>query len=212
MSSQAEPSWCRITSGDTAEATFRFTIDDFKNRPEKLKESVKSTCFKMNGPGDLKTKWQLKIYPKGRNESHEDYVGLSLVNESKFKVKAEYKKNIIDGAGKEKASYNCEARDYASCTPKRSFGWGKSKWVKREKLNDCPELLPDGNLTIKCTITVFGQEKVLSGVDSDSTNPNFSGDCQKQLCEDLGKVFSDNCSPILRSNVKGRLLTVTKPS
>ena len=61
MTSQTEPSWCRITSGDTAEATFRFTIDNFKNRPEKLKEGVKSTSFKMNGPGDLKTKWQLKI-------------------------------------------------------------------------------------------------------------------------------------------------------
>ena len=35
------------------------------------------------------TKWKLKIYPKGRNESGEDYVGLSLMNESKFKVKAE---------------------------------------------------------------------------------------------------------------------------
>ena len=68
MSSQTEPSWCRTTLGDKAEATFRWTIDNFKNRPEKNTESLKSICFEMNGPGDLKTKWMLYIYPKGRME------------------------------------------------------------------------------------------------------------------------------------------------
>ena len=80
MPSPTEPSWCRITTGDTAEGTFRFIIDDFKNRPEKNTESVRSTCFKMNGPGDLKTKWQLAIYPKGLHDNFKEYISLSVIN------------------------------------------------------------------------------------------------------------------------------------
>ena len=112
MSSKAEPNWCRITAGDTAEATFRFTIDNFKNRPEKFKESVKSTSFMMKGPGDLKTKWHLTIYPKGNEEGFEDYASLYLVNESKFRVNAKYQICIIDGTGKERKSYKSSAREY----------------------------------------------------------------------------------------------------
>ena len=104
MSSQAELSWCRITTGDTSEATFRFTIDNFKNRPEKCKEKLQSTCFNVTGQGNLKTKWQLEIYPKGDGEVYEDYISLYLTNKGQDQVKAKYKMVIIDCAGNERES------------------------------------------------------------------------------------------------------------
>ena len=59
--------------------------------------------------------------------------------------------------------------------------------------NDHPDLLPDGNLTIKCKIAVFVTRTVLSGSNIDSGNPAalFHCHCQKQLGDQLGKFFSD---------------------
>ena len=45
MSSKAEPSRCRTTLGEKEEATFTWTIDRFKNRPEKCVEELKSPSF-----------------------------------------------------------------------------------------------------------------------------------------------------------------------
>ena len=105
-------SWFSITTGHMAEATFRFTIDNFNNRPEKFKESVKSPCFRVNGPGDLITKWQLEIYPKGRDEVYKKYVGIILNNIGQVKVAAKYKIDVIDGAGEEREQYESQVIDY----------------------------------------------------------------------------------------------------
>ena len=51
---------------------------------------------------------------------------------------------------------------------------------------------------------MFGPQKVLSGSDSDSTNPNFSGDCHKQLSDHLGKVFSDKLFTDLKVQCEGQ--------
>ena len=101
MSSQAEPSWCRTTLGDKAEATFRWTIDKMKSRPEKINDRLVSSCFTVNGPGELKTKWQLEIYPKG-NDANNEFVGVFLRSKEKFKLNAEYKIDILDAEGKAK--------------------------------------------------------------------------------------------------------------
>ena len=71
----------------------------------------------------------------------------------------------------------------------KNRNWGWKNWLKRNKLDSA--LLPDGNLSLKCTITVFGPEKIACGLDLDSSKPNLSVKCQKQLSEQLGKVFSD---------------------
>ena len=96
MSSQAEPGLCRTTIWDTATATtgtFRWTINDFKDRPEKCTEKLRSLCFNVKGQGDLGTKWQLVIYPKGKGkeDASEDYVDMTLYNKSQVEVTAEFK-------------------------------------------------------------------------------------------------------------------------
>merc|ERR1719154_526265 len=101
--------------------------------------------------------------------------------------------DIIDFAGNKRKSSKGTAREYdivTSDTSGRYSSWGKKKWLKRESLNDHPDLLPEGNLTIQCTVTIFGPQKTVSGLDF-STNSNLLDHCQKQIGEDLGKVFSD---------------------
>ena len=120
-------SWFSITTGHMTEATFRFTIHDFNNRPEKFKESVKSPCFKVNGPGDLITKWQLEIYPKGRDEVYKKYVGIILNNIGQVKVAAKYKIDIIDGAGEEREQYESQVIDYD--IGRGITFWGQRNWL-----------------------------------------------------------------------------------
>ena len=203
MSSQADPSWCRTTLGDKEEATFRWTIEKFKNRPEKCKEFLDSSVFTVNGPGDLKSKWKIRIYPKGI-ESNEDFVSLFLYTKVNFKVNAEYKIDILDAAGMEKFTYTAALKEYdiTGVTP-GATNWGSKNMVEREEFNNDPDLLPDGNLILKCTITVFGTGKVLSGSDLDSS-PNLSIQSQKQLGEQLGKVFSDKLFTDLKIQCEGQ--------
>ena len=128
VSPQIEPNWCRITSGDTAEATFRFTIDNFKNRPEKCRESVNSSLFNINGPGDLKTIWKFGVFPKGVDMDSEEYVGLYFNNYGNVKQKAGFKVDIMDGAGKERETFICNPTDFDICRTE-GRGLGRKKWV-----------------------------------------------------------------------------------
>jgi len=101
------------------------------------------------------------------------------------KVKAKYKMVIIDCAGNERNSTESRINDFKKCD-----GWGRKEWLKRDSLDDHPDLLPEGNLTIQCTVTIFGPQETLSGSDS-STNSNLIVHCQKQVSEHLGQVFTD---------------------
>ena len=195
-------SWFSITTGHMAEATFRFTIDNFNNRPEKFKESVKSPCFRVNGPGDLITKWQLEIYPKGRDEVYKKYVGIILNNIGQVKVAAKYKIDVIDGAGEEREQYESQVRDYD--IGRGITFWGKRNWLKRGKFNDHSDLLPYGNLILQCTVTVFGPQRAPSGSDFDSTNSDLLVHSQKQVCQQLGNAFFEKLFTDVRIQCEGQ--------
>ena len=192
MSSHAEPSWCRTTTDGTAEATFRWTIDNFKSRPEKCNESLRSSSFTVNGPGELKTKWELQVYPKGKEgNANGEYVSMFLNTKDTFSVNAEYKLDVIDGTGESRESFIISKHEYHDADGKTK-GWGRINWLKKNKFDDNPDLLPDGNLTVKCMITVLGTDKIISGSDLDTEqNPDLFVECQKRIGDQLGKAFSD---------------------
>ena len=211
MSSQAEPSWCRITTGSTAEATFSFTIDNFKNRPEKVKESLKSTCFTVNGPEELKTKWELEIYPKG-NKGNGDWISVYLSSKEDFKVNAKFELHVVDGAGVERETQKSKAYEFngSNCGVTKSLcncgviGW--SGFLKWDQIEDQPDLLPNGSFTIKCRVTVFGPERVLSGSDNDSGSSDLllKTQSQNQLSEQLGNLFIDKQLSDFRIECEGQ--------
>ena len=150
---------------------------------------MSSTYFTVDGPGGLKTEWRLEIYPKGWKDA-EDCVSL-FVDLKEGKVSAEKQLYIIDAAGNEREARKLAKKEH-DCVGKKGC-WGKNRLWKRDLFNDHPDLLPDGNLTIKCKITVFVTRTVLSGSDIDFGNPAalVHCHCQKQLGDQLGIFFSD---------------------
>ena len=74
MSTEAQPvkdvdcdNWCRTVSANTTKSTFMWTIENFNERPEERNESLKSSEFSVTNPDGKKTKWQLKLFPKGQD-------------------------------------------------------------------------------------------------------------------------------------------------
>jgi len=192
MSSQVDPTWCQATLQDKAVATFKWTIHNFKNRPEKYTEKLESTCFYVNGPGDLKTKWQLEMFPKGKEGLTERFIWIRLnrMRTGPANVTVTYKvdMDIIDSLGTKKKSLIRGAfMGMVLATSGVGSVWGDGI----ERANDLPGLIQDGNLTIQCEVTIFRPEKILSGSE-DSENTDLSIDYQKQLGEHLGKILSDD--------------------
>jgi len=177
MSSQAEPSQVGVAS---VPVTRRRPLSDSPLTISKTDQrSARKSCSQ-----------HVEIYPKGREEAHEDFVGVYLYNKGRDKVKAKYKVDIIDCSRKERESFKSTVQEFK--TSALGSGWGRHEWLKYDRFNDHPDLLPDGHLTIQCTVSVFGPQKVVSGSDIlDSESTDLSNHCQKQLGEHLGKVFSD---------------------
>ena len=76
--------WCRTSSGDTTVTTFTWTIEDFANLPEKTGESIESSTFLAKNPNDKDSKWQLDLYPKGRDEKNGTYLAIYLYSLNDF--------------------------------------------------------------------------------------------------------------------------------
>ena len=69
--------------------------------------------------------------------------------------------------------------------------WGWNEFLKWDKFEDHPDLLPDGSFTLKCRVTVFGTERILSGSDNDSESSDvlLKTWSQNQLSEQLRNLF-----------------------
>ncbi len=197
MSSHTEPSWCHTTSGDTAEGTFRWTIDDFKDRPENAGQCLKSVPLTVNGPNQLKTKWELEIYPKGMMDyEDEDYIWVFLSSQNDIKVTATFDLHVIGIDGAETDMEGETHTDFEEYDEEGSWELG-GLWLKRDTFEDHPDLLPNGNLTLKCKITVFGTERVLSGL--------LFARCQKQLSEHFGNLFIDKQLSDIKIECEGKI-------
>ena len=95
-------SWC-LTDGDQSTRgngmlKFGWKIKDFQNRPEEKGEYVSSNVFKaQSSQSDADaavTKWIIRVYPKGRNDSED--ICISLANDSDVQVQASGKLLIMN--------------------------------------------------------------------------------------------------------------------
>ena len=194
-------SWCRTSSGDKASITFSWTIEDFLNRPEKLGESLLSSPFTVAGPGDKVTTWELKTYPKGEreydSEASEDeettdnkYVPLYLRNTEKTPEKAKFKMSILNGRRQKKKSVDFSTKEYIEISEggKCSVGYGI---VSIKELKDHPDLLPGGNLTFVCGLTVHGPAVTRSGSKFPDEKLSIVDNCGKEMNDQIGKLFGE---------------------
>jgi len=185
--------WCMTTS-ETTETTFKWTIQDFASRPEKTGETMHSSSFVAKKPNKEDSMWKLKLYPKGENKESKDYLSLYLENYNEFPMKAKFQFSIINSKFKKMAVQKSDTiLTFESKSSAKGFVcWGVKCWTLREPLLKNQQFLPGGNLTIICTVTVFGTEKTSSG--SNSLEDRYIDSLSKgitQVAEHIGKLFNN---------------------
>ena len=177
--------WCRTTLGETTEATFTWTIEDFASRTEKTGEAIFSSSFLVKEPNKRESKWQFKFYPKGIKE--ENYLSVFLHSVNDFSLKAVYSVSILDSSLKKTNPWKGSTTVFDS----KSKAWGKNTWISRESIINNHELLTDGHLTILCELTVYGTEETLSGSRDVEPKSKTKARGLEQISEDLGKLMND---------------------
>ena len=195
-------SWCRTTSGDTASTTFTWTIEDFLSRPEKVGESLVSSQFTVAGPGDKVTTWELRTYPKGVGALWEDEddetpdnvevdVPLYIRNTEETPEKAKFCFSILNGRCQKEKSWDLSTDEYIKISDGGKDSVGVGGIVSIEELKDNPDLLPGGNLTFVCDLTVYGPEMTISGSKYPDEKLAIVDNCGKEMNDQIGKLFGE---------------------
>lgn len=189
----ASDSWCRTTNGDKASTTFTWIIEDFLSRPEKKNESIYSSTFSITGPKDKVTSWEIELYPKGDDKStHEECVSLFIENKNQniTSEKVTGSVSILD-----ERSQKVGTRFFTTEQFKRSYeknvnvGWDLIFGAELKRHSSV--MLPNGNLTIVCDLTVIGPEVTLSGSKFPDDKPSQVDNSLKQMSEQFGTLFGN---------------------
>ena len=106
--------WCRTTRGDTAKNSFSWTIEGFKNWPEKIGE-YESADFNVIGPNEKTTKWRLELFPKGYEIENEAEVELYLVSLNDFKVRAAFSVWIVNSRKEKSQMIKADVEECLCC-------------------------------------------------------------------------------------------------
>ena len=187
-------SWCRTTSGDKASTTFTWTIEDFLNRPERINECIRSSTFTVTGPNEKVTTWELQLFPNGETEYDSNLVGLYLNNKKISQEKVSFTFSILDASHQKIFCREMSTKDYHELydvddEDKHLVGFYNI--ITHEDFEDRPHLLPNGNLTVVCDLTVYGPEATISGSKFPDEKLAPVDNCGKQMNEQIGKLFGD---------------------
>ena len=183
--------WCRTTSGDKAITTFTWTIEDFFDRPEKNGEFMISSPFTVSGPSDKKTTWKLKLYPRGDDDDDSDFdlVSLYLENtEEDAREKILFQLSVLNDKHQKDNTVNFTTERVNELYKDGYDGIGVNI-ICRDDLK-LPYLLPNGNLTVFCDLTVF-DPRILTGSKYPDEKLVPRDDYGKQMNEQIGKLFDD---------------------
>ena len=177
--------WCRTSQGDTAKKSFTWTIEGFINRPEEHGEFIESASFCIIGPDDKTTEWKIRVYPKGYMSNPDPAIFLkkSCKGENSFEITANITLSVVNIRKEKCQTMTNSSKKFDS--NKRWHGW-RYRFLENES-----ELLPDGNLTIFCEVTIFGPEKTVSGSKFPEENISRRDNCRKQVSEDFGTMLHD---------------------
>ena len=105
----------------------------------------------------METKWKIVVYPKGNTEEDKNFLSLFLCNETKADVNAKFRFSFLDASKTLQHTRNCGS---VKLFKKSGNEWGFCQYLDLVTLqNQAEKLLPDGNLTIFCDVTVVGPKK-----------------------------------------------------
>ena len=140
-------SWVKTTAGEKVQFKFAWTIENFTERPEKTGESLCSSLFQFDGPGE----WQIELYPKGEDEEFRSFLAVFVSNQDgkEGEINAKIEFSILDAANTKHNHCVCRFNKY-----KDGNGFGLGKFLSLKTLqSQASQLLPDDSLTILCEVT-----------------------------------------------------------
>ena len=184
--------WCRTTFGASVKTNFTWTIENFRNRPEKYQEYITSSSFYVTDSDNRVTKWCIYVFPKGRKVLGEDkidlrdFVCLYLASENDFSVTASLGCCVLDRNARKMYKMHSNPHEMTHV----GYIFGVHKFLRQSDLTG--RLLPDGNLTLAFEVTVYGKGKTVSG-SKDLDNNNFlpQEERRKQLSNHFGQMLED---------------------
>ena len=189
--SEKDYHWCRSTNGETAVTEFTWTIDDFGTRPQKNGDYIFSSNFMVKKPNEKESCWQMKLYPKGYKSGSGEHLSIFLQSNNDFSLGVKFEVSILDSSAQKTNrvyTFDTDFRHLESQRPTLE----QRQWASRDSIINNPELLPGGNLTILCVVTVFGTAKILSGSQDDEIKSGLNkARGLEQVSQHFGKLFND---------------------
>ena len=152
-----------------------------------------SSSFTVSGSNVKKTTWRLKIFPRGDELEGSDDGIVSLFLENTLKTSKEkifFELSVLNERHEKEntADFTAELVNKLYQEGCHEFG---VNIVSRDELT-LPELLPNGNLTVVCDLTVFGSV-ILTGskFPDERLVPLDEDSYGKQMMEQIGRLFKD---------------------
>ena len=170
-----------VVSYEKISCSYKWTILDFKNRTITTKkgDSLNSDRFEIYEPDGRNSNWSLQLYPKGYAEARTQDLSLCLKSLNNFEINICFTFSIIDAStGTKQINQRANNEKF-----KNSKGHGYSVFCKEKTLQDNPQWLDGGNLTIVCDI------EILSNQENNIAPLTKRRD---QLCKDFSKLFTDS--------------------
>ena len=183
-------SWCKTKDGEEFQFNFVWAIKNFSARPETTGKSFCSSIFNIQGPDDIKSDWNIKLYPKGSDPEYDNFLSIFAGKEgeeseeeflarTKFSVLDVYKKRHCLGNGNDRDEWdNYNESDF-----------GDDEFFSLDLLHSkAPLFLPNDCLTILCEVTILIPDKIAPlSVDVDGKMVKTG---QENLLKDLELAFS----------------------
>jgi len=185
-------SWCEtdFRARKTSEGTFIWKIsgfvdhrEEFRNCPDmdNILDSAKSREFSVRAPDGKETKWMLECIPKYST----NYVGVLVVSRNKLDVKAKINLSIINN-NEERVNTNNNCPNF---NPHKFSGTSKEIVFSIYYSDLDTTLMPNGDLTFVCAITIYGSPKSTFGSKKLSNLSTAPTDPSLKVCENLDEFF-----------------------
>ena len=126
--------------------------------------------------------WTLGVYPGGRVDSQEGYVGIKLANFSNTSIKIQYGYSVKDADGKEVVHHESYTEEFDAYVLGNN-AWYTNNFAKRSKLLD---LLVQGSLVIEVRMKPTSTDKSITQFIP--TNPIYKNVLQKFMDEESADV------------------------
>merc|ERR1719452_432232 len=105
--------------------------------------------------------------------------------------KAFFSFSILNAMRQKQKTVDFSTEEYNSISEGGRESVGLSDFILIDELRDSPDLLPNGNLTIVCDLTVFGPVATISGSKFPDEKLASTDNCGKQMNEQIGKLFCE---------------------